>query len=78
VFQGFSWSSYYIYSINIIFVKFVGYFTKIYQITFPVEIVDTLGRLEKFLHKIDDSIEGGMATLEKAQVRFYRKKNGEE
>ena len=37
-----------------------------------VEIVDSSGRLEEFLHHIDHAITGGMATLEKAQVRFYR------
>ncbi|MBN2501216.1 MAG: DUF190 domain-containing protein [Anaerolineales bacterium] len=39
-----------------------------------VEVVDTRDRLEKYLEAIDAVIEGGMATLEKAQVRFYRKK----
>jgi PII-like signaling protein len=39
-----------------------------------VEIVDTLDRLERYLELIDDSITGGMSTLEKAQVRYYRKK----
>ena len=39
-----------------------------------VEVVDTRDRLEKYLQAIDSVIEGGMATLEKAQVRFYRKK----
>lgn len=37
-----------------------------------VEIVDTLDRLEKFLEAVDNAIKGGMATLEKAQVHFYR------
>jgi PII-like signaling protein len=41
-----------------------------------VEIVDTQQKLEKFLASIDDQIEEGLATLEKAQVRFYR--SGEE
>ena len=42
-----------------------------------VEIVDSSGRLEEFLHHTDHAITGGMATLEKAQVRIYRdnKKN---
>ena len=39
-----------------------------------VEVVDTRDRLDKYLQAIDSAIEGGMATLEKAQVRFYRKK----
>ena len=37
-----------------------------------VEIVDSSGRLEEFLHYINHAITGGMATLEKAQVRIYR------
>ncbi len=37
-----------------------------------VEIVDTREKLEKFLEFIDDKITAGLATLEKAQVRFYR------
>jgi uncharacterized protein len=37
-----------------------------------VELVDTLPRLESYLTLVDQAIRGGMATLEKAQVRFYR------
>ncbi len=37
-----------------------------------IELVDTLEKLEKFLAFIDDKIHAGLATLEKAQVRFYR------
>ena len=37
-----------------------------------VEIVDTRERLEAFLSSIDSAIEEGLATLEKAEVRFYR------
>jgi hypothetical protein len=37
-----------------------------------VEIVDTREKLEKFLAFIEDKITAGLATLEKAQVRFYR------
>lgn len=37
-----------------------------------VEIVDTQEKLEKFLVLIDPAIEEGLATMEKAQVRFYR------
>jgi PII-like signaling protein len=37
-----------------------------------VEIVDTREKLEKFLSIIDGIIQEGLATLEKAQVRFYR------
>jgi len=43
-----------------------------------VEIVDTREKLEKFLSIIDGIIQEGLATLEKAQVRFYRSgKKGE-
>jgi PII-like signaling protein len=38
-----------------------------------VELVDTEDRLMKFLEIIDEAIKGGMATLEKARVHFYRK-----
>jgi len=37
-----------------------------------VEIVDAREKLEIFLDKIDSLIKGGLATLEKAQVHFYR------
>src|SRR6059058_5369805 len=37
-----------------------------------IEIVDTREKLEKFLALIDNEIEEGMATLEKAQIHFYR------
>ena len=37
-----------------------------------IEIVDTREKLEKFLALIDDEIEEGLATLERAQIHFYR------
>jgi PII-like signaling protein len=37
-----------------------------------IEIVDTREKLEHFLALIDPEIEEGMATLEKAQIHFYR------
>ena len=37
-----------------------------------IEMVDTREKLENFLALIDSDIEEGLATLEKAQVRFYR------
>src|SRR5437763_3904984 len=37
-----------------------------------IEVVDTREKLEGFLSVIDPEIEEGFATLEKAQVRFYR------
>jgi len=37
-----------------------------------VEIVDTEEKLETFLLKIDPFISEGLATLEKARIRFYR------
>ena len=37
-----------------------------------VEIVDTREKLENFLAAIDGEIPAGLATLEKAEVRFYR------
>ena len=39
-----------------------------------VEIVDAREKLETFLDEIDGLIKGGLATLEKAQVHFYRSK----
>ena len=40
-----------------------------------IEIVDTREKLEKFLSLIDNEIDEGMATLEKAQIHFYRSGN---
>jgi PII-like signaling protein len=37
-----------------------------------VEIVDTSEKLESFLQLIQPHIKAGLATLEKAQVKFYR------
>ena len=37
-----------------------------------VEIVDTREKLDRFLSSIEDSIPAGLATLEKASIRFYR------
>jgi uncharacterized protein len=37
-----------------------------------VEIVDARDKLEAFLAEIDPLIREGLATLEKAEVRFYR------
>jgi hypothetical protein len=37
-----------------------------------IEIVDTRSKLEAFLTEIDPLIHEGLATLEKAEVRFYR------
>ena len=37
-----------------------------------VEIVDTQEKLEAFLAEIDPMIHEGLATLEAAEVRFYR------
>jgi PII-like signaling protein len=37
-----------------------------------VEIVDTKEKLDHFLAIIDDIIKEGLATLEKAQIHFYR------
>jgi PII-like signaling protein len=37
-----------------------------------VEIVDTQAKIETFLEEIDPLIHEGLATIEKANVRFYR------
>ena len=37
-----------------------------------VEIVDGQEKLERFLASVDGLIHGGLATMEKAHVRFYR------
>ena len=37
-----------------------------------VEIVDTKDRLDAYLESVDESIQAGMVTLEKATVRIYR------
>ncbi|MDO9264410.1 MAG: DUF190 domain-containing protein [Desulfosalsimonadaceae bacterium] len=39
-----------------------------------IELVDTRERLEGFLELIEDKIDAGLVTLEKAEVRFYRSK----
>ena len=39
-----------------------------------IEIVDTRTKLETFLDLISPALQGGLATLEKAVVRFYRSK----
>ena len=41
-----------------------------------VEIVDTRAKLEAFLAEIDPLVHEGLATLEKAEVRFYRSRAG--
>jgi hypothetical protein len=41
-----------------------------------IEIVDTREKLEAFLELIDGVIVEGLATLEKAQVKFYRSGKG--
>lgn len=37
-----------------------------------VEVVDTEENLERFLQHIERSIRAGLATLEKARIKFYR------
>lgn len=37
-----------------------------------VEIVDTEEKITAFLESIEDAISGGLATLEKAHIHFYR------
>jgi len=37
-----------------------------------VEIVDTKEKLEAFLEAVDEYIQAGLVTLEKAQIRFYK------
>jgi len=37
-----------------------------------VEIVDTKEKLETFLEAIDEHIQAGLVTLERAQIRFYK------
>lgn len=37
-----------------------------------VELVDTKEKLDAFLAHIDPAITAGLATMEKAEVRFYR------
>jgi len=37
-----------------------------------VEIVDTKEKLEAFLELIDEHLQAGLVTLEKAHIRFYK------
>jgi len=52
------------------------YTTKILRLSqdlpIVIEIVDTKDRLDTFLDSVDHAIQEGMATMEKAEVRFYR------
>jgi PII-like signaling protein len=40
-----------------------------------IEIVDTREKLEAYLADIEDVVKGGLATMEKADVRFYKPKD---
>ncbi len=40
-----------------------------------IEIVDVRDKLESFMNLIDGSIASGLATLEKAEIHFYRSGN---
>ncbi len=40
-----------------------------------IEIIDTKEKIESFLPIIDGAIEEGIATVEKATVRFYRSRH---
>ena len=37
-----------------------------------IEIVDDLAKLERYLEIVESEIKEGLATIEKAEVRFYR------
>lgn len=37
-----------------------------------IEIVDTREKIERYLEAVEGNIKGGLATIEKADVRFYR------
>jgi PII-like signaling protein len=43
-----------------------------------IEIVDTREKIESYLETVEGVIEGGLATIEKADVRFYRGSNSKE
>ena len=40
-----------------------------------IEIVDTRERIESFIPIVDESVEEGLATLEKVEIRFYRSRD---
>jgi PII-like signaling protein len=40
-----------------------------------IEIVDSREKIERYLDTVEGFIEGGLATMEKADVRFYRCSN---
>ena len=42
-----------------------------------IEIVDSRQRIEDYLEVVEGNIEGGLATIEKADVRFYRSRHSE-
>lgn len=39
-----------------------------------IEIVDTREKIEAFLPVVDGAIEEGLATLERVEIRFYRRR----
>jgi len=41
-----------------------------------IEIVDTREKIEAFLPLVDAAIEEGLATLERVEIRFYRRREG--
>ena len=40
-----------------------------------IEIVDTKEKLDAYLASVEDALKGGLATMEKADVRFYKPKD---
>ena len=40
-----------------------------------IEIIDTLEKIDAFMPIVDEVIEGGLVTLEKAKIRLFRSKN---
>jgi PII-like signaling protein len=41
-----------------------------------IELVDTCEKLEEFLDKINGAVTEGLVTLEKAQIKIYRGRDG--
>lgn len=39
-----------------------------------IEIIDTIEKIEQFMLILDDVMQGGLVTLEKAKIKLYRSK----
>lgn len=38
-----------------------------------IEIVDTASQIDRFIHIIENSLKGGLITVENVQIKYYKK-----